>query len=282
MTRLNRLLERLNLEVRTLTADKQEASRLQDAKERGVFSSSIYPVAKALLQSGHSQILSALPNHRKRFGTFHRAQDNDVGFEFDNGYFPSPDAEVLYTMVRLFKPKRILEIGCGYSIRIIRQAILDGGFPTVLRCVDPLPRADVSRLADTIIAKPVERLNPAELARNLGPDSLLFIDTSHEVKPANDVAFIYGSLLPLVPDGTLLHIHDIYLPFEYSEDIAITRGWPWGEQYIVAALLAHDERWEVLWPGYYLHRTLPEFSRHFPFLKENYAQSLWLRRSPAR
>jgi hypothetical protein len=268
----------VNLELRTLTASKQETLRLQNARERGVFSSAAYPVPKGFLQNGYADVLNALPQHEKRFATFLEPADNDVGYQFNNGFFSSPDTEVLYTMVRRFRPKHILEIGCGNSTRIIRQAIIDGAFSSVLTCVDPCPRQDVSRLADNIITRSVETLNPIELAMNLGPDGLLFIDTSHELKPANDVAFIYGCLLPVVPVGTLLQIHDIFLPFEYVEDKAITRRLVWGEQYVVAALLAHEEDWEVLWPGHYLQRTNPNFACHFPFLRGEQAGSLWLRK----
>jgi hypothetical protein len=99
-----------------------------------VFSSAICPVPRVYLQGTHAEILNALPLHEKRFGPFLRAQNNDVGYEFDNGFFSSPDTEVFYTMVRMFRPKLILQIGCGNSTKVIPQAIMDGAFSSVLTC----------------------------------------------------------------------------------------------------------------------------------------------------
>lgn len=278
LTQVNGCLSWVNLELRTLTATKQETERLQTARNQGVFSSAIYPVSKVYLQNTHEKILIAVRDHQTRFKTFVRAQENDVGYEFSNGFFSSPDAEVLYTIVRMFRPRHIVEVGCGNSTKIIRQAIIDGGLSAVLTCIDPCPRQDVSNLADRVIKKPVETLDPVRLVKSLGVDALLFIDTSHEVKPANDVAFIYGCLVPRVPVGTLLHIHDIFLPFEYVPEAVINEGLTWGEQYIVQAMLQANNEWGVLWPGYYLHRTLPGFADYFPHLGSGYAQSLWLRK----
>src|SRR5438128_4541344 len=145
LVQLNRCLSSLNLELRTLTASKQEMVRLQKAKARGAFSSAVYPVPKGYLQKLHVEILDALPQHKDRFATFQRTEDNDVGYKFDNGFFSSPDTDVLYTVVRMFRPKTILEIGCGNSTRVMRQAVIDGGFSTVITCVDPFPRCDISR-----------------------------------------------------------------------------------------------------------------------------------------
>jgi hypothetical protein len=213
-----------------------------------------------------------------RFRTFHNAADNPVGYQFDNGFYSSPDAEVLYAIVRMLEPRRILEIGCGNSTKIVRQAIWDGEFASDHRCIDPYPRAEISALADQVIRQRIETADPGELAGSLAAGDMLFIDTSHEVSPANDVAYLYGRLLPRLAGGVVVHIHDIFLPYEYPLAWVKDEGLDWGEQYIVQALLSEGDKWEVLWPGYYLQRTLSDFGKHFPEARGRDAQSLWIRK----
>src|SRR5207253_2245961 len=129
-------------------------------------------------------VLEALPKFRARFGSFERPELNDVGYQFTNDFFGSPGAEVLYAMVRLHRPRRIVEIGCGHSTRVIRQAIKDSGHECHLACIDPCPRLDVLPLADRFLKEPIEAQNPDELAASLNPGDFLFIDTSHEVQVA--------------------------------------------------------------------------------------------------
>jgi hypothetical protein len=117
-----------------------------------------------------------------------------------------------------------------------------------------------------------------DLAETLGAGDILFIDTTHEVAPANDVAYLYGRLLPRIRPGVIVHIHDIFLPYEYPLGWVKDLGYSWGEQYILQAMLTSSDAWEVLWPGYYLQRTLPELESHFPRISGRMAQSFWMRK----
>src|SRR5206468_5214202 len=112
----------------------------------------------------------------------------------------------------------------------------------------------------------------------LNPGDILFIDTSHEVRVANDVAYIYANLLPRIRPGVIVHIHDIFLPYEYPKEWVFDHCNLWGEQYILQAFLSHSDSWKVLWPGYYLQKTLPNFARHFPHCRGGMAQSLWIQK----
>lgn len=275
---LNRGLATVNLRLETLTAAKHEASRLAEVDARNGFERPAYPVPAAFLASNWRELITELPRYRERFDTFVRAADNDVGYTFTNEYFRSPDAEVLYAIVRRYQPRNILEVGCGNSTKVIRQAIRDGQLATRHRCIDPMPRVEIAALADEIVRQPVEHLDAAELAGWLAAGDVLFVDTSHEVKPANDVAHIFGSLFPRLAAGVIVHIHDIFLPYEHPRSWVIEKRLNWGEQYLVQAMLANGDGWDVLWPGHYLQRSQSDFAAHFPHLAGTQAQSLWLRK----
>ena len=274
----NRFLRLLNLRLDTLTASRAEADRLREAYERQGFSLPEFPVSPLLRAARYKTLLAELPKFRSRFDTFENANSNDVGYQFDNPYFHSPDTEILYAIIFTRRPSRILEIGCGHSTKVIRQAIRDAGLKCEHIGIDPQPREETAQLVDAMIRDRVETFDAEELAGKLDPGDVLFIDTSHEVKPANDVAFIFGSVLPRIRAGVIVHIHDIFLPYEYPRQWVIEGGCSWGEQYIVQAMLMSGGGWEVLWPGYYLQRTLAEFDRSFPHRTIGLAHSLWLQK----
>ena len=272
---MNVVLAKANLRLESRTVERQEESRLDAVRAMGGFDRAVYPIADSFRESGYQEILGKLPDYQRRFETFQTGSGNDVGFAYGNDYFESVDAEVLYTLVRSRKPRQIVEVGCGNSTRIIRQAIIDGELDTKHRCIDPLPRVDIEELADEVRRERVESIDPQEIAGSLREGDLLFIDTSHEVTPANDVAYIYGRLLPLVRPGVMVHIHDIFIPYEYPESFARRPDGKWGEQYLVQVML-ENKRWRTIWPGYYLQRTLPGFATHFPRMGNCLAQSIWL------
>ncbi|MCL4789406.1 MAG: class I SAM-dependent methyltransferase [Verrucomicrobia bacterium] len=276
---LNRLLRIVNLRLDTRTLGCLEETRLREAERTGWFDKPAYVVPPGFFKSTHHALLDELPKHRARFDSFLRADSNEVSFQLDNGYFLSPDVEILYTMVRTYRPHRIVEIGCGNSTKIIRQAIKDSNHHCEHVAIDPQPRLEISRLVDVMIQRPIEYADAVGRVKSLGVGDVLFIDTSHEVKPANDVAYIYGHLLDSVRAGVIVHIHDIFLPYEYPRSWVMELGLKWGEQYIVHAMLMNPANWEVLWPGHYLQRTLPDFDDHFPHRTNGMAQSLWLRKA---
>lgn len=277
---LNYLLGPLNLRVDTLTREHQEDDRMRAVVQSGWFDQAIYAVPQGFLTSKPQMLLKALEQYRARFDSFRNPQANEMGYSFDNGFYTSPDTEVLYTMVRQLQPRRLVEIGCGNSTKIIRQAIKDGGLKCHHVGIDPQPRLEISQLVDTMIRRPIEHADATGEIAQLAERDILFIDTSHEVKPANDVAYIYGCLLHHLRPGAVVHIHDIFLPYEYPRAWTMELGLKWGEQYLVHTMLMEQARWEVLWAGHYLQRTMPDFDRYFPDRHEHMAQSLWLRRIP--
>ncbi len=205
-------------------------------------------------------------------------QEGNDDFFLYNYWFESIDAEVLYCLVRHVKPKQIVEVGCGYSTRLMRRAITDGNLTTRLTCIDPEPRVEIQQYADAQLARPVEELEPSVLADILGANDILFIDSSHTVKAGGDVPFLYLEVVPRLRPGVLIHAHDIFVPFDYPKEWL---EWGWNEQYVVNALL-HDERGiEIVWPSHYMWRCHPdEVMKTIPcaYRSDSPPGSLWLRK----
>ena len=108
---------------------------------------------------------------------------------------------------------------------------------------------------------------------------ILFIDSSHVIKTGNDVVFLYTNVIPKLPSGVIIHIHDIFLPYDYPRSWVMETTWNFNEQYLIQSILMLSNSFEVLWPGYYLQQTKKkDFAAYFPNLKERNAQSLWIRR----
>lgn len=182
----------------------------------------------------------------------------------DNPAFGAVDGEVLYCMIRHFKPRRIIEIGSGYSTYLAAQASLrnaeDGGQRAELTAIEPYPNEEIRRgfpgLSKLIPAK-VESIAPAEFAK-LRENDILFIDSSHVLRIGNDVQYEYLEILPRLNKGVIVHIHDVFLPQEYPKVWVKERHWFWNEQYVLQAFLAFNSAFEVLWAASYMHLRHPE------------------------
>ena len=269
----NKLLALINLRLETLTKIKLENSRIKQFERNNHFNKPVFLLPQSIKNSNYKDILENTKKYKDRFNNFSEAKRNEVNYSYDNTYYSSPDAEVLYTIIREYSPKRIVEIGSGNSSLIIRQAINDSSFETTFISIDPEPRIQISSVSDKCINSQVELLDEEQLLSNLSTGDILFIDSSHEIKLGNDVLFIYLNLLPKLPHGVLIHIHDIFLPYEYPEEWV---KWNWSEQYLVQTILLYSDTFEVLWPGYYLQKTLPNFKEYFSNIGNKNAQSLWL------
>lgn len=195
---------------------------------------------------------------------------------WNQDWFPRLDAAAAYAMVRSVKPRRIVEVGSGHSTRFLARAVADGGLDTRITAIDPKPRASLAGLDIEWIAAPVQRVAafPA-----LGESDILFIDSSHQLKPGSDVDFLLNAVLPLLPQGVRVHFHDIFLPDDYPEHWAWRR---YNEQPAVSALIKKN----FLRIDFSSHATAkfhPEKIRgvlaRVPLLPGAIESSLWLTRN---
>ena len=182
-------------------------------------------------------------------------RDGSPRFYYDNPSFGSGDAEILYSMVRHFRPRRIIEVGCGYSTLLIQQARtvnLAEGHATEHVCIEPyefpwLERVGLSRL----VRDRIENVPPA-LFDSLERNDVLFIDSSHVIRAAGDVCYEILSLLPRLKPGVIVHFHDIHLPFDYPADLITRHRLYWTEQYMLQAFLAFNPAFRTLCAVRYL------------------------------
>jgi hypothetical protein len=274
---INRFLSVANLQLSTLTDRKAEERRLNNLVTIGHFGGQPFPIPDGFQKAKSEIVLDELRSYQNRFEMFRDPSKNDVGYCFDNQYFRSPDAEVLYTIIRKFQPRQIIEVGSGNSTKIARQAIADGKLSTILVSIDPLPRAEIDSLADEIIRRPAEHIS-ADRFTQLGTGDILFIDSSHEARIGTDVTYLFSMILPRLKRGVLIHVHDIFLPYDYPIDLIREGNSGWNEQYLLQSMLYFGNAFEVIWPGYFLQMTREDFREHFPHLGDIRAQSFWMRK----
>ncbi|MCA8931686.1 MAG: class I SAM-dependent methyltransferase [Rhodospirillaceae bacterium] len=149
------------------------------------------------------------------------------------GWFPTLDAAAAYGMIRRHRPPLVVEVGSGHSTRFLARAIADGGVAARQVAIDPEPRAGIAGLPVEHVAAPVQQADPSVFAA-LGPGSMLFVDSSHIAMPGSDVDVLLNRVLPDLPAGVLVHIHDIHLPDDHPE------AWHWrgyNEQCLVVPLI---------------------------------------------
>ncbi|WP_422032644.1 class I SAM-dependent methyltransferase [Reyranella sp.] len=150
---------------------------------------------------------------------------------FEQSWFPSLDAAVAYALVRERKPRHIIEVGSGHSTRLLSKAL--GGVGEIL-AIDPAPRADIADLPGVRVKSSTLQAAPDKVFDSLVQGDVLFIDSSHILMPGSDVDILLNRVLPRLPSGTLVHIHDIFLPFDYPS----IWGWrAYNEQQGVVPLL---------------------------------------------
>jgi len=177
----------------------------------------------------------------------------------NNGAFESVDGEILYCMIRYFKPKIFFEIGSGYSTYLSAQAVLknqeDNGHQCELIAFEPYPNETLKigfpGLSKLITTK-VQNVPLVEFSK-LNENDILFIDSSHVLKIGNDVQYEYLEVLPRLNKGVIVHIHDIFFPAEYRKQWVLKDYKFWTEQYLLQAFLAFNNSFEVLWAGSYMH-----------------------------
>ncbi len=228
--------------------------------------------------------------YKSEYDAFTRNK-TQIPYEYyiDNGIFGSVDGEILYCMVRDFKPRTIIEVGSGNSTYVTAQAILknkeeDEQYTCDLLAIEPYPnptlKAGFPGLTRLIDQK-VQRVDLSEFNK-LRNNDILSIDSSHVAKIGSDVEYLYLEILPRLRKGVIVHIHDIYLPTEYLREEAFTRHRFWNEQYILHAFLLFNDSFEVLWAASYTHLNHPgALERAFSSYSrgKQWPTSFWIRKT---
>jgi Methyltransferase domain len=206
------------------------------------------------------------------------------GFHLNNGLFDGTDALVAYCMIRHFQPRLIIEVGSGFSSLVAAEAIAKNK-NSALICIEPFP-PDFLRQGfpglHSLVEKKVEDID-LEFFSQLEPGDILFIDSSHTVKIGGDVNYLFLKVLPRLKPGVIVHVHDIFLPFDYRRDWVIEQRRFWTEQYLLQAFLTFNSQFEVLMANAYLnHYHGEDLKATFPNLPSWIGGSFWMRRRPMK
>ncbi len=200
---------------------------------------------------------------------------------WNNGFLPGLDIMALYTIIAETKPNKYVEVGSGNSTQVAHKAIQDHELDTRIISIDPFPRAEIDNLADEVIRKPFEAVDTSWLA-DLEAGDILFIDNSHRMLPNSDATVFFLETLPSLRPGVIVHIHDIYLPYDYPQFMCDRF---YSEQYGLAInMLANPTRYHTIFPAYFISEDKPlssmisEIWKH-PNLEgvERHGGSYWLR-----
>ncbi len=208
------------------------------------------PYGRAAGVEGHEQqsypwLKSSFDERRDQFAAFLERIDSHADAllainnleppqpRFEQDWFPRLDAAAHYTMVREHAPKRIIEIGSGHSTRFMCRALADGNLTAEFTAIDPQPRADISKLPIKVIRQPLQDADRT-IFDTLKTGDFLCIDSSHVYMPGTDVEVLINHILPRLPKGVFIFVHDIFLPDAYPPDWQPTG---YNEQNAIATLM---------------------------------------------
>ena len=202
-------------------------------------------------------------------------------FYLDNKFYPYSDAVFLFGVLQITRPRRVVEIGSGFSSAAfldVNDRFFDGAIDFTF--IDPNPERLDSLMTPTdlkrveVVRKPVQDVSPDAYADLCG-DDVLFIDSSHVLKTGSDLHHILFEILPRLPGGVRVHFHDIYWPFEYRSD-AIYRGLASNEVYALRAYLQFNDRFQMfVWNDLLESLYRERIRQSMPLCKRN-SGSLWL------
>ena len=195
-------------------------------------------------------------------------------YHYNNGYFEAVDAEIAYCIVRHFKPSRVIEVGTGYSTRVLTAAMQKNHerdhLETKLVSIDPFPERFSDNGLVEQIPKAIQDVD-LEFFDCLENGDILFIDSSHVVAVGSDVVRLYLQVLPKLKPGVLVHVHDIFLPADYPRDAVLNKLWFWSEQYLLQAFLTFNQEFDVLWGASAMQIHCPwVLERCFPHWRHSY------------
>jgi len=192
----------------------------------------------------------------------------EIGYFYNNGSFGSGDSEYLYNIIRHFKPGRIIEIGSGNStlmaqLAINKNAAENENCRCMHICIEPYERPWLEKKNLTVIRKKVEDIE-ISFFEQLESKDILFIDSSHIIRPQGDVLFEYLEILPMLKPGVIVHIHDIFTPKDYLDEW-VYKPLLWNEQYLLEAFLSFNHQFKIIGATNFLSHHYPnEFSDKCP------------------
>ena len=214
-----------------------------------------------------------LDNQVKNLSQFDYSEElNNLSFNFNNKFFEAGDAEIYYQIIRYFKPKKIIEIGSGHSSLLAKQAIKNNkkidNVTTKLTCIEPYENRWLEENDIHVIREKVEEID-IKIFSDLNKNDILFIDSSHVIKPQGDIIKIFLEILPKLKPGVIVHIHDIFSPRDYPENWLKVENRFFNEQYLLEGILDNSSRYKIMLSLNLLkHDFYSEIKKVCPFLDD--------------
>ena len=199
--------------------------------------------------------------------------------ELVNDYFSGLDAVIYYSLIRHLRPRRIIEIGGGYSTHIAGKA-LAANRSGRLTCIEPYPEERLNGSRVHLITKRVEELDVTFFSA-LDANDILFIDSSHTVKFGSDVCYEFLEILPALKRGVWVHVHDIFFPHDYPAEWLLKRRLALNEQYLLEAFLSFNHDFQIALANHWLYLECQnEVARLWPkaVAAKSGPSSFWMRR----
>lgn len=185
---------------------------------------------------------------------------------WNNGFLPGLDIIAIYTMLAHYKPNKYIEVGSGNSTKVAYKAKQEQNLNTKFISIDPMPRAEIDELVDTVIREPFENVN-FDIVNELEENDILFIDNSHRILPNSDAMVFFLEILPKLKKGVIVHIHDIYIPYDYPQFMCDRA---YSEQYgLMIYLLANPSKYKTIMPNYFISEDKSLSEIIAPFWREN-------------
>lgn len=200
----------------------------------------------------------------------------------ENNYFGLMDAATLFSYIRMCKPKKIIEIGSGFSSAVMLDTSDEYNLDIEFVFIEPFPERLYTLLTEKdkknnkieISQKTVQEID-ISVFETLEAGDILFVDSSHVSKLNSDVNFILFEVLPRLKEGVLIHFHDITYPFDYPKEW-IKEGRYWNEAYLLRSFLQYNSKFKIhLWPNYIFNKKLIE-DKYIGSKNKNYGGSLWI------
>ena len=236
--------------------------------------------ASDAIYRNHLQTALSLKDHFLEINTSDKETDITLP-AWNNNYLPGLDIIMLYTLLCELKPKTYVEIGSGTSTKTANKARKDHHLNFKITCIDPHPRQEIKNIADKWYPHPVQEA-PLEIFSRLQPNDIVFFDGTHTLVPNSDVMWFFLEVLPILPPGVIVQVHDIYVPYDYPQ-FMLDRYY--SENYILGAVLLTDpRRYGMLSPNFYIseHKELSKILDplwHHPRLQqvERHGGSFWFK-----
>jgi len=215
---------------------------------------------------------------------FTEKQTTGLRYYYDNNWFSYADAIFLYSFLRLNKPRRIIEVGSGFSSAVILDTV-DGFFSQQpeITFIEPNPDRlnSILKSSDKKQVRVLEnRIQdvPVEVLLSLEAGDFLFIDSSHVLKCGSDLQLLMFEILPVLQAGVFVHFHDIFYPFEYPEKW-LKEGRYWNENYFLRAFLSYNSEWNIYFFNSFVKLQFDEFiEKNLPLSNRKKGGSIYIQR----